>query len=113
MGCRSLGFVGMTTSWRAGAGEMTEAGIPDFVRNDNSEERRGECRWVLWRGSARFRSGAAAGATLRMYGKEIHYEFLKLWRMKSFSAAVIGFPVMFYALFGLVNRGNFMARDGA
>jgi ABC-2 type transport system permease protein len=42
--------------------------------------------------------------TLAVYGKETKYEFLKLLRAKSFSLAVIGFPVMFYVLFGLVNR---------
>ncbi len=53
------------------------------------------------------RRGAAAA--LRLYGKETRYEFLKLWRAKSFSLAVIGFPVMFYALFGIANRGNTFA----
>ena len=49
-------------------------------------------------------------ATLRLFVKETKYEFLKLWRMKSFSLSIIGFPVMFYALFGIANRGNY---DGA
>ncbi len=49
------------------------------------------------------RRGVAA--TSRLFGKEIKYEFLKLWRAKSFSLAVIGFPVMFYALFGVMNKG--------
>ena len=40
----------------------------------------------------------------RLYGKEIQYEFLKLLRRRSFSLAVIGFPVMFYLLFGVANR---------
>lgn len=40
----------------------------------------------------------------RLYGKEIRYEFLKLLRRRSFSLAVIGFPVMFYLLFGVANR---------
>ena len=44
-------------------------------------------------------------ATLAIYAKETKYEFLKLWRAKSFSLAVIGFPVMFYALFGVMNKG--------
>jgi ABC-2 type transport system permease protein len=47
------------------------------------------------------------GATLRLFANETKYEFLKLWRAKSFSLAVIGFPVMFYALFGIANRGNY------
>lgn len=44
-------------------------------------------------------------ASLRIFGKETKYEFLKLLRNKSFSLAVIGFPVMFYLLFGVANRG--------
>lgn len=36
--------------------------------------------------------------------KETKYEFLKLFRTRSFSLAVIGFPVMFYVLFGVMNR---------
>lgn len=40
----------------------------------------------------------------RLYSKEIRYEFLKLLRRRSFSLAVIGFPVMFYLLFGVANR---------
>jgi len=42
--------------------------------------------------------------TLAVYGKETRYEFLKLLRAKSFSLAVIGFPLMFYVLFGLSNK---------
>ncbi len=36
--------------------------------------------------------------------KEIKYEFLKLLRRRAFSLATIGFPVMFYLLFGITNR---------
>lgn len=39
-----------------------------------------------------------------VYARETKYEFLKLLRAKSFSLSVIGFPVMFYVLFGVVNR---------
>ena len=46
------------------------------------------------------------GATFSLYGKEIRYEFLKLIRTTVFSLSVIGFPMMFYVLFGLSNRGN-------
>ena len=46
-----------------------------------------------------------ASSTLAIYGKEIRYEFLKLFRARSFSLSVIGFPVMFYLLFGLSNKG--------
>ncbi len=38
--------------------------------------------------------------------KEIKYEFLKLLRRRAFSLATIGFPVMFYLLFGVTNRHN-------
>lgn len=44
-------------------------------------------------------------ASLRIMSKEMKYEFLKLLRNKSFSLGVIGFPVMFYLLFGVANRG--------
>ncbi len=49
------------------------------------------------------RRGTAA--TIRLFSKEVKYEFLKLFRAKSFSLAVMGFPVMFYALFGVMNKG--------
>jgi ABC-2 type transport system permease protein len=42
--------------------------------------------------------------TLRIFSKETKYEFLKLMRTKSFSLSTIGFPVMFYVLFGIANR---------
>jgi ABC-2 type transport system permease protein len=42
--------------------------------------------------------------TLRIFRKETRYEFLKLMRTKSFSLSTIGFPVMFYLLFGIANR---------
>ena len=41
---------------------------------------------------------------LRIFRKETKYEFLKLMRTKSFSLSTIGFPVMFYVLFGIANR---------
>jgi ABC-2 type transport system permease protein len=40
----------------------------------------------------------------RLVAKETRYEFLKMLRAKTFSLSVIGFPVMFYALFGLTNK---------
>jgi ABC-2 type transport system permease protein len=43
----------------------------------------------------------------RIFRKEIKYEFLKLLRTKSFSLSVIGFPVMFYLLFGIANAHVF------
>jgi ABC-2 type transport system permease protein len=42
--------------------------------------------------------------TRAVYGKETKYEFLKLLRARSFSLSIIGFPLMFYVLFGLANR---------
>ncbi|CAN5631171.1 ABC transporter permease [soil metagenome] len=42
--------------------------------------------------------------TATIFAKETKYEFLKLLRTRSFSLSVIGFPVMFYSLFGLANR---------
>jgi ABC-2 type transport system permease protein len=42
--------------------------------------------------------------TFRIFRKETRYEFLKLLRAKSFSFSTIGFPVMFYLLFGIANR---------
>src|ERR1700743_1879926 len=49
---------------------------------------------------------AATGSvnTLAIFRKETKYEFLKLMRTRSFSLATIGFPVMFYVLFGIANR---------
>jgi ABC-2 type transport system permease protein len=48
---------------------------------------------------------AAVRASLpRVFIKETKYEFLKLLRTRSFSIAVIGFPVMFYFLFGIANK---------
>ncbi len=41
---------------------------------------------------------------LPLYLNEAKYEFLKLLRNRSFSLSVIGFPVMFYVLFGVTNR---------
>lgn len=44
--------------------------------------------------------------TLSLYVKETKYEFLKLLRARTFSLSVIGFPIMFYILFGIsMNRG--------
>ena len=45
------------------------------------------------------------GRTVAVFGKETKYEFLKLLRNRSFSLAVVAFPIMFYLLFGVTNRG--------
>jgi ABC-2 type transport system permease protein len=50
---------------------------------------------------------AAFSHTLRIFRMETKYEFLKLLRTRSFSLATIGFPVMFYTLFGIANRSSF------
>jgi len=47
---------------------------------------------------------AATAPVVRIFGKEARYEFQKLLRTKAFSAATIGFPVMFYFLFGVANK---------
>ncbi|MGA8150846.1 MAG: ABC transporter permease [Terriglobales bacterium] len=39
---------------------------------------------------------------LAIYLKEMKYEFLTRLRLRAYSLSVIGFPVMFYVLFGLV-----------
>ena len=43
-------------------------------------------------------------ASANVFSKETRYEFLKLLRAKTFSLSILGFPVMFYVLFGLSNR---------
>lgn len=52
-------------------------------------------------------AGTGFTHTLRIFRKETKYEFLKLMRTKSFSLSTIGFPVMFYVLFGIANRNAF------
>src|ERR1700712_4792733 len=43
---------------------------------------------------------------VRIFFSEARYEFVRLVRTRTFSLSVIGFPVMFYCLFGLMlNRG--------
>lgn len=50
------------------------------------------------------------GYYARVLGKETRYEFVRLLRTRAFSLSVIGFPVMFYLLFGTSNRHNMFAR---
>src|SRR5882757_7238273 len=38
-----------------------------------------------------------------LFQKEAKYEFLRLLRARTFTLATIGFPLMFYLLFGVVN----------
>jgi ABC-2 type transport system permease protein len=48
--------------------------------------------------------------TLRIFAREARFEFVRLLRTRTFSLSVIGFPVMFYVLFGLLmNRGESLA----
>ena len=45
--------------------------------------------------------------TLLIFLREARYEFLRLFRTRSFALSVMGFPVAFYIFFGLVmNRGE-------
>ncbi|HTD53738.1 MAG TPA: hypothetical protein VK670_00045, partial [Silvibacterium sp.] len=44
------------------------------------------------------------GYYARVLRQEIRYEFLKMLRLRAFSLSVIGFPVMFYFLFGVTNK---------
>lgn len=46
----------------------------------------------------------------RVLRKETRYEFVRMLRTRAFSLSVIGFPVMFYLLFGTSNRHNMFAR---
>jgi ABC-2 type transport system permease protein len=46
----------------------------------------------------------------RIFAKEIQYEFIRMMRTRAFSLSVLGFPIMFYLLFGASNRGSEFAR---
>ena len=50
------------------------------------------------------------GYYARIFRKETQYEFVRMLRTRAFSLSVIGFPVMFYLLFGTSNRHNMFAR---
>jgi len=52
------------------------------------------------------------GKTLAIYTKEAKFEFLTRLRLRAFSLSTIGFPVMFYVLFGLVLNGKEAAVNG-
>ncbi|QNI33514.1 ABC transporter permease [Alloacidobacterium dinghuense] len=41
---------------------------------------------------------------LNLFAKETKYEFLKAARNRMYSLATLGFPIMFYLLFGVTNR---------
>ena len=46
---------------------------------------------------------------IRVLLKETRYELARLLRTRAYSLSVIGFPVMFYLLFGTANRGHDVA----
>ncbi|HEY1501568.1 MAG TPA: ABC transporter permease [Acidobacteriaceae bacterium] len=50
------------------------------------------------------------GYYARIFRKEAQYEFVRMLRTRAFSLSVVGFPVMFYLLFGSSNRHNMFAR---
>jgi ABC-2 type transport system permease protein len=43
---------------------------------------------------------------VRILLKETQYELARLLRTRAYSLSVIGFPVMFYLIFGMANRGH-------
>ena len=47
-------------------------------------------------------AGFSSGRTAQIYWKEAKYELLKAVRMRAYTMSVIGFPLMFYVLFGLL-----------
>lgn len=51
-------------------------------------------------------SYSRANRILAIFARETRYEFVRALRTKAFSLSVIGFPVMFYLLFGVMNRGG-------
>jgi ABC-2 type transport system permease protein len=54
------------------------------------------------------------GQSLTIFLRETRYEFVRLARNKSFALSVIGFPVVFYAFFGLImNRGEHIGNVSA
>ena len=54
-------------------------------------------------------SPATQWSTVRCYGLEARYEFLKLWRMPAYAIPSMAFPAMFYLLFGITFGGNRVA----
>jgi len=50
------------------------------------------------------------GYMAKIFVKEIRYEFIKMMRTRAFSLSVLGFPIMFYLLFGVSNRHTDFAR---
>jgi ABC-2 type transport system permease protein len=52
------------------------------------------------------RSAGTAARAVRIFLTEIRYEILRALRTRAFSLSAIGFPVMFYCLFGLMMNRN-------
>ena len=46
--------------------------------------------------------------SLRLYLREIRFELVRSLRNRAFTLSVLGFPMLFYVLFGVVNKGNTM-----
>ncbi|WP_109486621.1 ABC transporter permease [Occallatibacter savannae] len=53
---------------------------------------------------------STAAYVANIFAKEIRYEFVKMLRTRAFSLSVLGFPIMFYLLFGASNRHTDWAR---
>ena len=51
-------------------------------------------------------SANTAGRTVRILLNEIRYELIRALRTRAFSLSAIGFPIMFYCLFGLLLNRN-------
>jgi ABC-2 type transport system permease protein len=49
---------------------------------------------------------ARLGYYARLFSTETKYEFVRMLRTRAFSLSVVGFPVMFFLLFGVPNRSN-------
>jgi ABC-2 type transport system permease protein len=50
------------------------------------------------------------GYYINVLRKETYYEFLRMLRLRAFSLSIVGFPVMFYLIFGVSNRHSDTAR---
>jgi ABC-2 type transport system permease protein len=51
-------------------------------------------------------AATSAPSTFRIFATEIRYEVIRAIRTRAFSLSAIGFPVMFYCLFGLLMNRN-------
>ncbi len=46
------------------------------------------------------------GQTARLYLREIRYELLRAARNRAFALSILGFPIMFYLLFGVMDKAG-------